>query len=126
MAAVVPRVPTEDEEQIALFRWAAMMEWKYPQLRRLYHIPNGGKRTKAEAGIFKAMGVKSGVPDVHLPVARGGYHGLYVEMKRTKGGQVSQDQKDWIEDLTREGYFAVVCRGWEEASRVIEGYLSRD
>lgn len=87
MAAVVPRVPTEDEEQIALFRWAAMMEWKYPQLRRLYHIPNGGKRTKAEAGIFKAMGVKSGVPDVHLPVARGGYHGLYIEMKRTKGAR---------------------------------------
>lgn len=29
-----------------------------------FHVPNGGKRTKAEAGRFKAMGVKAGVPDL--------------------------------------------------------------
>jgi hypothetical protein len=28
------------------------------------HVPNGGRRSKAEAGAFKAMGVRAGVPDL--------------------------------------------------------------
>ena len=80
--------PTEDQEQIALINWARMQEKKYPELRLLFHIPNGGSRGKAEAGRFRAMGVRAGVPDLCLPVPRGGKHGLFVEMKRTKGGGV--------------------------------------
>ena len=67
-------VPTESEEQQTLFSWATMQSGRYPELRLLYHIPNGGSRGKAEAGRFKAEGVKSGVPDLCLPVARGAYH----------------------------------------------------
>lgn len=126
MAEVKPRVPTEEQEQITLFNWAAMMEYRYPELRYMYHVPNGGYRNKAEAGRFKAQGVKSGVPDVVLPVARGGYHGLYVEMKRTEGGRVSTEQREWLEALTAQGYKAEVAYGWEEAKDVIEKYLQRD
>lgn len=127
MAEVKPRVPTEDEEQITLFRWAELMaQTRWPELRMLYHVPNGGYRKKAEAGRFRAMGVKSGVPDVVLPVARGGYHGLYVEMKRTEGGRVSTEQREWLEALTAQGYKAEVAYGWEEAKDVIEKYLQRD
>lgn len=57
-------IPSEDSEQITLFAWAARMTGKYPELRWLYHVPNGGSRGPAEAGRFKAMGVKPGVPDV--------------------------------------------------------------
>lgn len=60
--------PTEDVEQMCLFRWADAQSGKYPELSLMYHIPNGGKRGKAEAGRFRAMGVKSGVPDIFLPV----------------------------------------------------------
>ena len=126
MAEIKPRVQTEDQEQIALFNWAAMMNYKYPELRYMYHVPNGGYRNKAEAGRFKAQGVKSGVPDIVLPAARGQYHGLYIELKRTEGGKLSADQRDWLEFLTEQGYYAAVCRGWEEAKDAIEGYLQRD
>lgn len=68
-------LPTEEDEQIALFLWAKMASATMPELDLLYHIPNGGSRGKAEAGRFKASGVKAGVPDIFLPVARGGKHG---------------------------------------------------
>lgn len=73
-------VPTEAQEQMTLFSWAAMQSGKYPELNLLYHVPNGGSRHKAEAGRLRAEGVKAGVPDLCLPVARGQYHGLYIEL----------------------------------------------
>lgn len=75
-------VPTESVEQQCLFRWAAFQSGRFPELALLYHVPNGGSRKKAEAGRFRAEGVKAGVPDLCLPVARGGFHGLYIELKR--------------------------------------------
>ena len=114
---------TEDEEQIVLFEWAAMMAGKWPELKWLYHVPNGGSRNGAEAGKLRAMGVKPGVPDVALDVARGGWHGLRIEMKRADGGRLSEAQREWIEHLNAEGYRAVVCAGWQTAARVIEEYL---
>ena len=117
------RIPTESEEQQALFQWAALQTGIFPELRLLFHIPNGGSRRKAEAGRFKAEGVKAGVPDICLPVPRGGFHGLYVELKRRQRSKTSETQKDWITRLSEQGYFAVVCRGWNEAAEAITLYL---
>jgi len=116
-------VPSEEEEQVALFSWAQLMSGKYPELELMYHIPNGGKRGKAEAARLKAQGVKAGVPDICLPVARGGYHGLYIELKRVQGGRVSAEQKEWIPKLQRQGYLAVICCGWSAAANAIIGYM---
>ena len=124
MGEVKPRVSSEGEEQQALFRWADLLsESRHPELRLLYHVPNGGSRNKVEAARLKGEGVRSGVPDLCLPVARGGYHGLYIELKRAVGGRVSENQTRWLAALVREGYLAVVCHGWDEARRVIENYL---
>ena len=121
---IKPRTPLEGEEQQALFRWAEMASATLrPELRLLHHIPNGGSRNKAEAARLKGEGVRSGVPDLCLPVARGGYHGLYIELKRSSGGRVSESQARWLAALTGEGYLAVVCHGWDEARHVIENYL---
>lgn len=117
-------IPDEHTEQVALFRWAALTSRRLPQLKLLYAIPNGGHRHKAVAAKLKAEGVKSGVPDVFLPVPSGGFHGLYIEMKRRKGGTVSAEQKRWIEALGDQGYLVEVCKGWESAVAVIEDYLS--
>ena len=117
--------PTEGTEQKALFRWAAYQERLYPELKLLHHIPNGGYRTPAEAGKFRAMGVKAGVPDLFLPVARGGFHGLYIELKRVDHGKASALQKGWMEAQRSEGYKAVLCHGWVEASEEIVRYLMR-
>ena len=70
---------SETTEQINLFNWAKRNESILPELALMYHVPNEGKRTNGN--VLKAMGLKSGVPDVVLPVPNGGSHGLYLEMK---------------------------------------------
>ncbi len=117
-------VPTESVEQQTLFRWAKLYEPLHPELKRMYHIPNEGKRSYASGRRMIAEGLKRGVPDICLPVARGGYHGLYIELKRLEGGRLSDDQKEWLGALHDEGYMATMCKGWEAASEVILKYLS--
>lgn len=117
-------VPTESQEQQCLFRWVACKRVFCPELDLLYHVPNGGSRRKSEAGRFKAEGVKAGVPDLFLPVALGGYHGMYIELKRQKGGRTSPEQERWIEALKKQGYFVALCRGWESAAKLLLFYLS--
>ena len=115
--------PLESEEQSALFKWANLMEKRMPELRLLYHIPNGGLRNLPEAVHLTAQGVRRGVPDMCLPVARHGFHGLYIELKRRKGSKTSTEQTEWIDLLTMQGYKAEVCHGFDEARATIEGYL---
>ena len=118
-----PVIPLEEIEQEHVFLWASMEERAYPELAMLYAIPNGGKRAIKTAVALKKQGVKRGVPDMCLPVSRGGYHGLYIELKRQKGGVVSETQKSWIAALNTQGYKAIVCHGAEEAIEQIRGYL---
>lgn len=114
---------TEHAEQSALFCWANDNRSWSPELMLLFAIPNGGLRDKVTASRLKASGVKSGVPDICLPVQRGDYAGLYIELKRLKEGRASDEQNDWIGRLKLQGYAATVCRGWIEASQVISSYL---
>ena len=119
---------TEDAAQIALFMWAATVRDKYPELKWMFAIPNGGSRHKAEAGKLRAMGVRAGVPDLCLPVRRGRFGGLYIEMKRPKtngkrAGFVKPEQSLWLEFLKSQGYGAISCRGWEHARDTIIEYL---
>lgn len=114
---------SEETEQMTLIDWCNINICKYPELKLIYHIPNGGKRNKLEAGRLKRGGVKKGVPDLCLPVSRGIYHGLYIEMK-FGNGRTSKEQKEWINDLTEQGYKAVVCNGFEEAKETIIKYMS--
>lgn len=118
-------IPTESEEQQALFRWAEWASGQYPELKLLYHIPNEGKRSKGTGGRMRAEGLKKGVPDLCLPVPRGKYHGLYIEMKRVEGGKLSDDQKEWIFNLSRQGYCAERCDGWQKAAELIVAYLNQ-
>lgn len=118
------KVPKESEEQAWLFEWAAYQVGKYPELELMHHVPNGGSRNKAEAAKLKAQGVKAGVPDIVLPVARGGYHGLYIELKRLQGGKVSMEQEKWMAKLKGQGYCAKELLGWKAAAEYILWYLN--
>lgn len=113
---------SEEAEQIYLFQWAAAREAAYPALASMYHVPNGGKRSKAEAGRFRAAGVRAGVPDVCLPYAAGGFIGLYVELKVGKN-TASEKQKEWLRRLGAQGHYVCICYGWEYAAEIIEMYL---
>lgn len=116
---------TEAQHQANVIKWSQQpsIRSRWPELALLHHIPNGGRRDAVEARHLKEQGVKPGVPDLHLPVARGFYHSLYIEMK-TEKGCTSDVQEWWIEFLTAQGNFVEVCHGWESAVRVLEWYLS--
>lgn len=127
--------PTEHLEQAVLFQWADFAEndKRIPQiivndkkmsvLDFMHAIPNGGKRNIKTANDLKAEGVKAGVPDISLPYPTSRHHGLYIELKRQKGGKLSEKQEKWLEYLNNAGYLAVVCKGFEQAKEIILQYL---
>lgn len=120
---MMARSGSEDSEQLAIMLWAAYNLKTYPDLKWLHHSPNGGFRNIREAAKLKAMGVKRGFPDLNLLVPRGNYAGLFIELKKVKGGVVSDEQHEWKEHLNNSGFYASVCHGWKEAVAVIERYL---
>ena len=107
-------VPSEHFEQREFVRW---FRQGYKDVR-IFAIPNGGARSMATAGRLKVEGVSAGVPDLFIPEWR-----LWVEMKRTKGGSVSAEQKDWIAYLERCGYTCVVAKGADQAKEKILGFV---
>ena len=116
-------VDREGQEQAALM---VELQLRYPAAHKLiYHVPNGGHRVKAVAAKLKGQGVKAGVPDLVLPMARGGYFGLYIEFKAKPpyDAAVSPSQDAYIQALTDQGYLAIVCRGSIEAVEMIRAYL---
>jgi hypothetical protein len=110
-------IPTEHEEQREFVRW---FRQTWPGVRILA-IPNGGARSAATAGRLKAEGVCAGVPDLFIPAWR-----LWVEMKRTKGGTVSAEQKDWVAYLQSVEMYAIVCRGFEDARSQVSNFHERN
>ena len=114
---------TEHQEQSMLIAWARHTESHWPELALLHAIPNGGWRGYKTGKMLKAEGLKAGVPDLCLPVPRGQWAGMYIEMK-SKKGRVRQSQKWWLDQLNAHGYRAVVCRGFDQAVDVITEYLT--
>ena len=115
---------TEAQHQIYVIRWTQQpsIRKKFPDLKLLYHRPNERKCSQIQGRQLKLQGVRSGIPDLHLPVARNGFHSLYIEMKSEKG-KTSDNQDWWIEELEKQGNRCAVCYSWEEAAKVLEEYL---
>lgn len=116
---------TESQHQAYVFKWSEQpsIRSKWPCLKLLHHIANERHCTPAQGAQLKRLGVRKGVPDLDLPVARGRYHGLRIEMK-DEDGKTSPEQDWWIHELQNQDYFAEVCHGWQSAVRVLEWYLS--
>jgi len=112
----------EHEAQKNFIIWCQYRTGMYPELERVFAIPNGGHRHKSVAGRMKAEGVKRGVPDLCLPVPRGGYHGLYMETK-IKPNKPTDHQLDWLAFLAQQGYATAVCYGLDGLVKTVEWYL---
>jgi hypothetical protein len=114
---------SEDKEQAAVISWIKL---QYPLAGKLiYAVPNGGIRHIGEAVKLKKTGVRAGVPDLCLPMPRGEYHGLYLEMKRKEGGRLSANQKEYLDLLFEQGYAATWVEGFEEAKEIITHYIEK-
>lgn len=125
------RAHPEHDQQVLFIQWTRQEDVleNYPELDMLYAIPNGGFRAWTTSKEMKAEGERKGVPDLHLPVARGNYHSLYIEMKApktdtSKQGTVSTEQKWWIKRLLLEGNCIAVCYSADEAKNVCRHYLN--
>lgn len=107
-------------------RWAELARNRWPALGLMFHIPNEGERDIQSIMWFKRMGLKAGVPDLFLPFASHGHHGLFIELKAREGGRVTDKQSLWLQALNEQGYLAVVCQGAEAAIKTLTWYLQTE
>ena len=121
-------IPTEHQEQVIVTRYCDI------NMIPMFAIPNGTNKSLTARSMFKAEGLRAGVPDICIPIPNKYYHHLYIELKRArkqlKNGKtsvshtkVSPEQKKWIEKLREEGSCAVVAYGAKEAIEIIEDYM---
>lgn len=117
--------PTEYQEQTRIFILARLHAQKYPELRFLTGSLSGVRLSIGVAMKAKKAGcLVRGVPDLFLPIHRNKYSGLWIELKRVKGGRIEPEQKIWAEMLTSQGYCHEFCKGADAAWKVITDYLN--
>ena len=134
-ATVCGKVPTERQEQDKVVSWARLMV-STGQEPRLRFLRCGFEGLRLSMGVrmqMKRQSISTGWPDMFLAVPRRydvrgdtsvvQFHGLFIELKRVKGGTVSAEQSKMIGDLNSIGYWAIVCRGADHAIREIKLYL---
>lgn len=110
---------TEEQEQSAVIEYCDLK--KIP----VVHVPNEGKRSIAYGAKLKKIGMRKGFPDLFIPVAKHGYHGLFIEMKDATGKKTATpEQLKWINILVSNGYYACVRHGAQEAINEINAYMS--
>ena len=116
---------SEHDEQAAAVAWARANVARYPALRWLFSIPNGGHRRIRQAALLKEEGVLRGVADLCLPFPNTLYHGLYIEVKRTDGrhSDIRPEQFEFLDWVNGQGYLGVVCFGRAEIIAALEDYL---
>jgi len=109
-------------QQLIAGAWACNVA-PIPALSRLFAIHNQGHGDAIRGGRARAEGVKSGVPDIMLPIPRGKWHGLFIELKKPKTGVLAPYQREWLNYLDNAGYVTYVAYGWREAANFLKDYL---
>ena len=120
----IKRNSPEEDLQRSCVEWVELHKARYPMLEWMMHVPNGGKRSKGEAGKMKGMGVNNGFPDLSVPLPHNGWSGFAAELK-SPAGVLSSDQKDWLEILKEKGYVTLVVRTLDEFIAGIHTYLNQ-
>ena len=115
----------EYEDQVAIFEWAAGMEFTWPCLKLLFGSLMGAKLPPKYLNKYKKAGMKTGKPDINLPVPMGGYCGLWIELKRIDGKppKKGSEQDIMLKNLAIVGNAVYACKGSAAAIRIIDDYL---
>ena len=128
-----PKVPSEHSEQVRLARYLDSIGVLWCA------VPNAGHGAHGRQGAIRgarmrAEGLKAGVPDLLIfdkPPGKGkagaSCAGVAIELKRIKGGRVSEDQQRWLDGLAARGWITSVCKGFDEAVTFLEewGYAEK-
>jgi hypothetical protein len=110
----------ENKLQVAIINAFGYMFPKY--VKNLIHVPNGGYRTPIEGRIFKAMGVRAGVPDLLLLLPNKQFPFMGIELKTAKGRQ-SDTQKEYQQIFERAGAKYVIVRSVSEFINEVNNYM---
>ena len=116
-------IPSEHDEQVSLFQEMALRAKQDPRWGKAFAIPNGGLRNVIVAKKLRAEGVRKGVSDIFIPVPAGPYCGMFLEMKRRKGGFVSQEQCDFLCSVEVD-YFTAIGHGAQHAIELVSTYFA--
>lgn len=117
------RASPEEDLQRSVFEWIFLHEHKYPVLEFTMHVPNGGRRSKGEAGRFKAMGVRKGISDVVNPFPQPGGAGFACELKASKDGRATPEQLKYLKFAKSNGWVTGICFTLDQFIVLIEQYL---
>ena len=117
------RESPEEDMQILICNTCRRRSLTDDRYKGFYHVPNGGKRGKREAGRLKLAGVLKGVPDLVFPLPTETYHGLYLELK-VPGGKVSKEQEEIMGLYLDRGYRCEIAWSYDEAIQKIERYMN--
>lgn len=109
----------EHDTQCECVKWFRM---QYPH-RLIYANANGGARDIRVAANMRREGVTAGVPDLSIPEPTVKYHGLFIEMKNSKQGRLSEPQIKMIADLRERGYCVEVCRSSDDFIACVRKYF---
>jgi len=119
---------SERQHQVALIEWARRWRCMHPELDLLFAIPNQAARRGPNARRLTEEGVRAGMPDLCLPVARGGYHACYLELKRPPAGKnpekrLTAAQRERMAVLQAVGNHVALVIGWDQARDVLIAYI---
>jgi len=117
----IPEI-TETEIQKQCISWFSTQYRKIWEQGLLIHIANERHCSIRRGRELKEMGVRKGIPDLQLFVAKKGYHGLLIEMKQP-GRYPRPEQRDLMDHLSGEGYLCAVCKSLDEFRTIINNYL---
>jgi len=115
---------SEYQHQVKIFEWADMMSVQKPELKLLNASLMGVHLSFKILNKYRKAGVKKGYPDIFLPVPKGIFHGLFIELKKVGGSAPTKEQTEWLNELVGWGYDCYCCKGSQAAISTIESYLN--
>lgn len=101
------------------------LKLQYPKVNYCASLGGQYQRYPSQRNKAKATGYVRGFPDLGIYEARGGYFGLFIEVKQ-RGGYPTKEQKHWIEELNKKGYYACCKKGLDSIIEVIDEYLNKE
>lgn len=119
-------IPSEADIHKSYIQWAQTQKW-YPAL---IHIPNEfpldalpDHRKWGYLKKRKAMGMKSGVPDLFLAWPTTKHHGLWIEVKKP-GKKPRESQQEFLTLMKELGYAALWEDNLDALIRSTKNYLN--
>jgi hypothetical protein len=122
--------PTEEELQLMVCDYVASL---WPGV--IFNSDLAGQHTgPAQAGKNTRMRSGAGFPDWFLAEPRGGYHGLFLELKR-EGTKLHKKDGSWatphirqqaevLTKLDEAGYQAWFGVGWDQCRAIVDEYMA--